>query len=124
MKYLKFNRSHVVEDVNGGWIIQDNGEALTIPFDIFFKGIILVDDRWGKSGKTLNMLMDIRDKVKQLSFNDNNENKFLELTDEEWNLCCIIADEPGAGFNVKMASALFAHVKDLKEAVDSLPKSE
>lgn len=116
MKYLDFNKSHVVEDENFGWVIQENGEALTIPFNIFFKGIIMIDDRWGKSVKTLNMLMDVRDKCKNLSYNDINEYKTLELTDDEWALCCTIAEEPSAGYSVKFASALFRHVKDLKEA--------
>lgn len=119
MKYLKFNKSHIVTDVDGGWVVQTNGEVLEIPFEIFFKGIILVDDRWGKSVKTLNMLMDLRDKVKTLSFNDVNENKILELTDEEWELSCIVADEPGAGFNVQFASALLKHIEDLKQASNS-----
>lgn len=116
MKYIKFNKSHVVTNVDGGWVTQSNGEVLEIPFEIFFKGIILIDERWGKSVKTLTMLMDLRDKIKNLSFNDVNENKILELTDEEWEICCIIADEPGAGFNVTFGSALLQHVKDLKNA--------
>lgn len=120
MKYLKFNKSYMVTNVDGNWVIQPNGETLEVPFEIFFKGIILIDDRWGKSVKTLTMLMDLRDKVKNLSFNDINENKILELTDEEWELCCIISDEPGAGYNVQFSSALLSHVKDLKNAPSDL----
>lgn len=124
MKCLNFNKSHVVEDVNGGWVIQDNGEALTVPFEVFLKGIILVDDKWGKSVKTLNMLMDVRDKVKNLSYNDGKTNKILELTDEEWDVCCAVADEPTVGFNIRFASALFNHVKDLKNASNVLKIEE
>lgn len=122
MKYLDFNKSHVVEDENFGWIMQENGNAFVIPFSIFFKGIILIDERWGKSVKTLNTLMDIRDKVKLLSYNDINENKILELTDEEWAICVEISNEPSAGYNVKLATSLFQHVKDLKEASDVKPE--
>jgi hypothetical protein len=118
MKYLKYNKSHIVTNVDGGWVTQQNGEVLEIPFEIFFKGIILVDDRWGKSVKTLTMLMDLRDKIKNLSFNDIKENKILELTDEEWEICCIIADEPSNGYNAQFASALLTHVRDLKNASD------
>jgi hypothetical protein len=116
MKYLNFNKSYPVEDSNFGWIVGDNGEAVSVPFEIFFKGIILGDDRWGKNIKTLTMLMDVRDKFKNLSYHDSNDNKILELTDEEWALACEICENPQNGFNVQIASALFAHIKDLKEA--------
>lgn len=120
MKYLDFTKSHVVTDLNGGWIVQENGEALSIPFEAFFKGLVLVDDRWGKSVKLLTSLMDIREQVKELSFNDNKKNKILELSDEQWSLVCEILENPQVGFNVSYASALLAHVKDVKEA-SSLP---
>ena len=97
---------------------------ILFPFEVFLKGIILVDDKWGKSVKTLNMLMDIRDKAKNLSYNDGKDNKILELTDEEWQMCCLISEEPTAGFNVRFASALFNHVKDLKNATNILKVDE
>jgi hypothetical protein len=120
MKYLSFSKSHPVEDINGGYVISDNGEAMAVPFEVFFKGIIMGDDRWGKNVKTLTMLMDVRDKIKSLSYNDANDNKVLELTDDEWTLACEIVETPQAGFNVQLATALFSHIKDLKEA-SSLP---
>ena len=122
MKYLNFNSSHIIEDINGGFVIAENGEALSVPFEVFFKGIILVDDRWGKSVKLLNSLMDIREKVKQLSFNDNKENKILELTDEEWQVCIDICEAPQVGYNVNFASALLKHVNDLKTAKSVMPE--
>lgn len=121
MKYLDFTKSHVVTDLNGGWIVQENGEALSIPFEAFFKGLVLVDDRWGKSVKLLTSLMDIREQVKELSFNDNKKNKILELSDEQWSLICEILENPQVGFNVAYASSLLAHVKDVKEASSIKP---
>jgi hypothetical protein len=122
MKYLKFDSSHVIEDVNGSFLIAENGEALSVPFEVFFKGIILVDDRWGKSVKLLTLLMETRDSVKELSFNDNKENKILELSDEAWELACEIAENPAAGYNILYANALLKHVKDLKNASSIKPE--
>ena len=121
MKYLDFNKTYPVEDVNGGWIIQDNGVAVSVPFEVFFKSIILVDDRWGKSIKLLNSLMDLREKVKELSFNDNKPNKILEMTDEEWSVCLDVCEQPNAGYNINYASAILKHVNDLKSASSIRP---
>src|SRR6266705_387291 len=121
-KFLDFTKAHPVEDSNFGWIIQENGEALSIPFELFFKNIILVDNRWGKSMKSLSMLLDIRDKLKPLCYNDSNNQKILELTDEEWALCCEISNDPAVGYSVQYCTALFAHVKDLKEARSIKPE--
>ena len=120
MKYLNFSKNHIVTDINGGWVIAENGEALSIPFEIFFKNIVLIDDRWGKSVKLLTSLMDVREKVKALSFNDNKDNKILELTDEEWQQCIEIIENPQVGYNVNYASALLNHVHDIKNA-SSIP---
>lgn len=121
MKYVKFNNSYPIENVNGGFVTSESGDAITVPFEIFFKGIILTDDRWGKNIKTLTMLMDLRDKVKPLSYNDINIDKILELTDEEWDQCLVIIEEPQNGFNVAAASAIFKHIIDFKEAVSTKP---
>lgn len=116
MKYVKFNNSYQVEDINGNLVVSDKGDAVTVPFEIFFKGIVLTDDRWGKNIKGLNMLMDLRDKVKALSSNDNQTDKILELTDEEWDKCSVIIEEPQNGFNIAVASAIFKHINDFKNA--------
>lgn len=124
MKYLDFTKAYPIEDSSGSWVISQNGDVVTVPFEVFFKGIILVDDRWGKNIKTLTSLMDLRDKTKVLSYNDNNPNKILELTDEEWQLCLNICEEPQNGYNVNAASALFSHIKDLKEASSVKPENK
>lgn len=121
MKYLDFTKSYMIEDSNFGYIISENGEAVSVPFEVFFKGIIMVDDRWGKSIKLLTDLMEIRDRVKELSYNDSKENKFLELSDDQWQMCVEISSNPQAGYNVNYCTALFAHVNDLKKATSIKP---
>jgi len=122
MKYLEFNKTHHIEDINGGLVVDMNSDIVTVDFGTFFKAIVMSDDRWGKNIKTLTMLMDIRDQAKQLSANYYNQNKFLELTDEAWEICLEIVENPMQGYNVAVASALFEHIKDLKKATSIKPE--
>lgn len=122
MKYLDFKKSYNVEDINGNFLVAESGENVFVPLEVFIKSVILQDDRWGKNVKLLNSLMDLREKIKVLSYPDSKEIKILELTDEEWAICVEIAENPQVSYNAKLASALLNHIKDLKEASDVKPE--
>ena len=117
MKYLKFDRAYMIEG-----LADTEGNAIMVPFETFVRGVVLTDNRWGKSIKTLTMLMDLREKVRSLSLEKLDSERVLALTDEEWEVCLAITEEPTSGYNVVAASACMSHVRDLKYAENSLER--
>lgn len=114
--YLDFTKSYPIEDLNGGFLVSDNGEAQSIPFAAFFSGVILSDDRWGKTLSTLESLVDLRTQFKELSYIDSSQNKTLVLTNEQFDLCLQIIENPQLGYNVQFAPTIHKHIIDLKRA--------
>lgn len=119
MKFIKFDKNHVIEKFDGSLVLDTAGNAISVPFSSFFV-MIMEDDKWGKSIKYLSIWSDIREKVKALTKDAHGNEKILILTDDEWLICNAVAEEPTIGYNVQLASACLAHANDLKHANSSL----
>lgn len=111
---IKIPRAVSLVGLNGLPVVMDeDGKQAVITFNLFVKGTLLVDPKFGRSMADILSAVEIKNQLDRL----DSDAKELDLEYDDWDRLNKVAAEPSSGYNpvvVMQISEFLTAIRDAK----------